>query len=140
MIRKQNLIYMSSVIVETLQDKLTVVDSENDQFLIEWLLQKQVHWVKRCKVVQYLVKWKEYSEKKNTWVKKMNIHENVIEKYKSVSVLVPWDDDDLDYLLSEIKPQLSAQFYNSLCICLLRSALTQSVDQQFLKTDLRFTK
>ncbi len=35
MIRKQNLIYMSSVIVETLQDKLTVVDSENDQFLIE---------------------------------------------------------------------------------------------------------
>jgi hypothetical protein len=131
MIRKQNLIYMSSVIVETLQDKLTVVDSENDQFLIEWLLQKQVHWVKRCKVVQYLVKWKEYSEKKNTWVKKMNIHEDVIEKYKSVSVLVSWDDDDLDYLLSEIKPQLSAQFYNSLCICLLRSVLTQSVDQQF---------
>ncbi len=88
MIEKQNLTYALSVNIKIIQEKSIIVDLKNDQFLVEQLLQKQVHWVKRCKVVQYLVKWKEYSEKKNTWADEINIHENVIKKYESASVSV----------------------------------------------------
>jgi len=47
---------------------------------------------------------------------KINIHKNIIKKYESISVSASWDNDDLDYLLSEIQSQFSAQFHNAFCI------------------------
>jgi len=38
MIKKQNLTYVLSTVIKTLQNELTVVDLKNGQFLVEWLL------------------------------------------------------------------------------------------------------
>lgn len=61
------------------------VDAEldDDQFLVERLLERRVRRAKRRNVVQYLVRWKGYTEAENTWQDAMDIHDDLITEYES---------------------------------------------------------
>lgn len=72
--------------VQAIYDEPADIKLEDDQFLVERLLGKRVRRVRRHKVVQYLVKWKGYTEEENTWEDVVSIHEGLIKKYESGSV------------------------------------------------------
>jgi len=81
-----------STSTQAIQDigPLAPVDAENNQFTVERLVEKRVRRVGRRKKVQYLVKWKEYPDSKNTWEDETDIHNDLIEAFearKRLSVL-----------------------------------------------------
>ena len=53
--------------IQAIRDEPVDVELEDGRFLVERLLGKRVHRVRRRKVVQYLVRWKGYMEAENTW-------------------------------------------------------------------------
>lgn len=81
--RQQDLGHSSVAPVQPICDE---PELEDDQFLVERLIEKRLRWFRRRKVVQYLVKWKGYTEEENTWEDAVNIHEGLIEEYESGSV------------------------------------------------------
>lgn len=75
----------SSASAQVNHEETVDVELDDDQFLVERLLGKRVRRVRKRKVVQYLVKWKGYSEEENTWADETDIHDDLIEEYESAS-------------------------------------------------------
>jgi Chromo (CHRromatin Organisation MOdifier) domain len=62
-------------------DPPAAVDPDDCQFIVERLVQKRIHKVRRRKIVQYLVKWKGYPEDENTWENETDIHDDLIKAF-----------------------------------------------------------
>lgn len=77
---------LPSASLETIHEETVDTELEDDQYIVERLLGKRVHRIRRRKVVQYFVKWKGYAEEENTWVDKANIHKDLVKEYESVSI------------------------------------------------------
>lgn len=77
---------LPSASTKTIHKETVGTELEDDQYIVEKLLGKRMHRIRRRKVVQYFVKWKGYPEEENTWVDKANIHKDLVKEYESVSI------------------------------------------------------